>query len=357
MVTTGDIAEGMTWNAAKEKMIMTTAPKDLLANLGTNGLPMWGEYQGLCIAPGSEFKSIGSVKLVRAVATASAVVRDPNFKLLQGWIADAVTTGYVPFLDNNMDAEGSFIFSKPDLPATLNFTDWYNTAVGDTLVDQLYMYEDSTGIRPTKLILAGKWSGSANPDSTFYPLSFVAGSNATAARDVTRNTKFYVIITKVNGDGYPDLPSAKKGEPMNITYRVVEWNQQTDGELMIDGSHHLIIDKRWSDVHVGPALGSYITLGFTTDYALSDFMMQPVVAAPATPIAPSNTSVSTARFKLELTTGQFKVTALEAYDPDATDLEQEFKVTCANKLTFTIKVTQDPTGPMDWGEGYPVTVE
>jgi hypothetical protein len=361
LATNGSITEGMTWSAVKELFTLNTDPATLAANIDNQGLPMWGMYKGLCIDKGSAYKNIGTISLVRAVALADVTVSDATFTLSQGWIADAVTTGYLPFSEANRSAAGSNVFDKPDVPVSPVYKDWkYDVPTGGlSIANQLYMYENDVTPRPSKLILAGKWGESQKTDSTFYPLAFVATDNASAVRAVTRNTKFYIVITKVNGDGYNTLEEAKKGEPQNMDYQVVDWDQQQDGDILVDGTKYLILDKRWSDIHIGPSVGSYTTLSFTTNYDLTQLLMKPKGDTGNG----SNTTASTTRFRLDLLTttsiteATFKVSSLEAYDASATDLTQEFTVTCAGKLTFDIKVTQDANDPMDWHLGYPTTVD
>jgi hypothetical protein len=354
------VTEGMTWKEAKEKLILSNLPKTLADNLTTTGLPMWGECLDLCIKKGSSYQTLTpSIRLVRAVASTDVDIQATNFTLSAGWMVYGTSSGYLPYTDNLNSSGTSYVFDTPDVVRPVVYAnDWsvLPSAV-NKITDRLYMYENDTQADNTKLILAGKWSGSTKTTDTYYPLAFIDPNVPTQARAVTRNTKFLFIITNVNGDGYDNIEDAKKGEPVNMAYDVVEWNRQTDGDIMVDGSKYLIIDKRWSDAHVGPSVGSYLSLALTTNFDLAHIMLKPKGDAGTG----SNTSAETARFRLELVkntgTAALKLSALEAYDAAATDLVQQFTVTCGGKLTFDLRVTQDPTDPNDWDSGYSQTVD
>jgi hypothetical protein len=362
LVTSGSLTEGMTWSAAK-KLLTLTNPSALDSTyVATSGLPMWGEVNNVDINTDATYQNLGTIKLVRSVASVDITVTKTNFRLDEGYIANGVAKGYLPYDAANMSAANSYLFSKADMPTPVTYAaDWkYTVDVGDSaIVDQFYMYENDSTLN-TKVILKGEYLGADGKHAaTYYPLAFKDPADATKKRIVTRNTKFNIIITKVNGDGYTTIEEAKNGEEVNMEYDVVDWDVSNPGDTWIDGPKYFNIDQQWKDVRTERYAGHNIELAFRTNYDVSKIKLK----LKATDAGVADT-LATARFQLvkltrtDATTGAktyaFKITNLKDYDPAATDNPQEFIVDVDGKLSLTIQVTQESEGDLDWDDGYDV---
>ncbi|MDR0977334.1 MAG: hypothetical protein LBL78_06245 [Prevotellaceae bacterium] len=361
LVTSGQLVEGTTtWSAAK-KLLMLTNPSALGTNLATAGLPMWGEALNVNINTDATYQNLGTIKLVRSVASTDVTVTKTNFTLEQGYLVNGATTGYLPYDSDNMSGANSYLFTKADMPTPIAYADWsYTVAANDSaIVNQFYMYENDSTLN-TKVILKGTYLGAdGKGTSTYYPLAFKDPADPTKKRAVTRNTKFNIIVTKVNADGYGSLEEAKDGEEVNMEYDVVDWDVSNPGDIWIDGPKYFNIDQRWKDVQTERYADYYTELAFQTNYDVSKIKLKLRAADPGVA-----DTLATARFQLvkltrtDATTGAktyaFKISNLKDYDAAATDNPQEFIIDVDGKLSFVIKVTQKADGDLDWDDGYDV---
>ncbi|MDR0961320.1 MAG: hypothetical protein LBM62_02005 [Mediterranea sp.] len=359
LVTSGKLTEDMTWSAAKQALTLAS-PATLGTNMATAGLPMWGEAPNVNVNTDATYQNLGTIKLVRAVASADVSVTKTNFTLQEGWIANAVDKGFLPYDAANMSAAASFLFNKADMPAAVTFSDWsYTVPTGDSaIVDKFYMYENDSIVN-TKVILKGLYTGTdGKGTATYYPLAFKDPADATKKRAATRNTKFHIVITKVNADGYNTIEEAKNGEEVNMEYDVVEWDESSPGDIWVDGPKYFSVDQRWNDVHVASYAGGVVDLEFQTNYDIDDIAMK----LNATDAGVTNDTLKTDRFailKVERPDSQgvmhhyFRIITLKDYDENATDNPQDFIIDVNGKLSFTMKVTQD-YGTDGWFDGYDV---
>jgi hypothetical protein len=361
LVTSGSLTEGMTWSAAKKLLTLTNPSAMDSTYVATSGLPMWGEVLNVDINTDATYQNLGTIKLVRSVASVDITVTKTNFSLEEGYIANGVAKGYLPFDAANMDAANSYLFNKADMPTPVTYAaDWkYTVNTGDSaIIDRFYMYENDS-ILNTKVILKGEYLGADGKGAaTYYPLAFKDPADATKKRAVTRNTKFNIIITKVNGDGYNTIEEAKNGEEVNMEYDVIDWDVSNPGDTWIDGPKLFSIDQRWKDVQIASYANAVLDLEFKTNYDIDSIAFK----LKATDAGITNDTLKTARFgimKMQKTDdanvvhNYFRIITLLDYDEKATDNPQNFIVDVDGRLTFTIKVTQE-FGTDGWGDGYDV---
>ncbi|MDR0893181.1 MAG: hypothetical protein LBN24_11305 [Mediterranea sp.] len=356
------LKEDETWENLQQVLQLQTKPANIGQELSNNGLPMWGALLDRTIKPGDTFIQYSKVKLLRSVAAVNVGITAQDFVLKKGHIASAAQTGYLSYNPANgtEDSNGNLLFTKPNMPATVAYADYsYPLAQGETgIQNKFYLYENTVGAQETKLILEGSYKGGT---STFYPLAFHKTSDRVNKTPILRNTKFNIIITNVNGDGYSSLEDAKKGEEVNMEYKVVEWNEQTD-DIFMDGSQYFSIDNRRDKVLMPRDKGAIRRLRFTTSYDLNDIQMQLKGGMAG---SQKDEVTEHTRFDLQRVvendplgspSNYFKVINKLDYDAKANDLTAIFEVS-VGRLKFTITVTQTEQSDSGWDEGYDVNQE
>ncbi len=270
-VEDGDFGEGTSFADVKEVLKLVNE-----RDLEEKGLPMWGYRRGVSIFA-SAINNFGTIKVLRAVATAEITVSADNFDLSWGSVEYAANHGKLAYTFDNIKFSDTEIDSLrptqdyklrvPEVPASLTTVD---RVVAETIEDkvvevspgvmenqqiiagQLYFYEndydagknagDVVGTNYTKVVIGGVWdptpddiTDNADLDTTYYPMAFrnrtlTEGSNLRTS--IIRNTKFIFKITNVNGPGYDSVNKAKEGEDLNIEYDVIAWDEWDDLEIV-----------------------------------------------------------------------------------------------------------------------------
>lgn len=361
------VKETTTWSDAKEFLILDT-PSTF--DLTTKGLPMWGHKFGVTIndAPNN---NIGTVNLLRAVASVDISVTASDFTLEKGHLIFAANKGYLAYDPSLLSANQVTVPQSPTgMTTTIDWSKTVSAADNGTIDNYFYMYDNATPLvwtginRPTRVILEGKWTGAGGSgNTTFYPLSFRDYNSATQKfekKQVTRNNKYLITVTEVNGDGWNSIDDAKDADDVNMEYEVVMWNENEDGTIEIDGTNYFY--RAASSVVLGYKVHSTEypntkEIVIRTNYALSDVKM--TFTPGGTGVAGS---VSNGRFKAELlevdTDGTpssgdeyrcFRFTGLKDYAVD-TENPSVLYVT-AGRIAFTITVAQNFRSSEPWEDG------
>lgn len=355
LIESGVLSEGMTWNEVREVLIMYSPDQ---IDISDNGLPMWGYKLDYTVADNAN-NNMGTIKLLRSVASADIQVTASNFTLVRGYIVNGADRGYLPFsLDNisTADSNGDFSALSPEVPAAMTTTtDWSYTVTDDSnaIVNRFYMFDNDAPDNDrsyTKVVLEGYWSGSSNTATTFYPLAFREAGTSNLLQ-VTRNNKYTLIITNVNGDGFGSLAEAKEAEDVNMDYDVIDWDENYDGEIIIDGTSFFAITSK--TVTLYRPIGSSADVGFSTNVPLDNILM----SYSESETGVSGTIDTHPRFTVEIVTvteddgsryNAFRVTAKEEYGAD--DNPAVLYVT-AGRIRFTLTMTQVDESPDDWDYG------
>lgn len=234
LIQDSEINAGDTYETVRGKLLLENPAQTLCDNI-----PMWGIALGKTIAESDTRVNLGTIRLLRSVASADISIIDKTFVFEQAHIVYAVTKGYLPHLNSNLTPEGQIAILEVPASAAYDFS-WSATPTvnssGDASVEnKFYMFENdataSTAHHYTKLIVEGKFNGHS---STFYPLAF-RKDNDNKKIQAARNRKFMINVIKVNGDGYPSIDEAKEAEDVNMAYDVIEWDENEESYLIIDG--------------------------------------------------------------------------------------------------------------------------
>lgn len=269
-----DMASGTTYTYAdvKEMLVMSTSPDQISL---TNGLPMWGMALNRTITDAAT-NNLGTIKLLRSVASTDITITASDFTLAKGHIVYGADKGYFPYSSTNVSTD--FQTLLPEAPGTITtIKEWNSTpTVANQINNVFYMYEndaDGTGTKKqTKVILEGVWTGTGGSGrTTFYPLAF-RDPVSNAKHKVKRNFKYVIVITSVNGDGFGTLDEAKDAEDVNMDYEIIEWNQNNDGDIHIDGTKYFSISSK--SAVLSSQTGAVSELVFKTNYALGDILMK-----------------------------------------------------------------------------------
>ena len=327
--STGKLTEQTTtWAEARKALVLSG-----LIDRKTDGLPMWGHRYGENISTNSASNKFGTVKVLRAVATADLdFTAADNFILQEASVEFASDQGNLAFTvdpaniiyddditDFNINKpQHDYQLKTPEVPTgtdtdvqilytlpTLNSIDpiahpEIDGKTSNKIESEFYFYEnDANGENDkdyTKIVVKGKWDQGTpeDPDDdveSYYPLAFrektvynnpedpndpLNGTNLRAA--IIRNHKYQFQITNVNGNGYETPDEAKKGTDMNMTYKVIEWAQWADRDIiMMEGMWVSFADSRNEGLSKTAALyrnaGSTDEIEITTNIPLNEFKM------------------------------------------------------------------------------------
>lgn len=127
-------------------------------------------------------------------------------------------------------ARKGFVLPQTAIPAdqggsTVRY-DEKTTITDNRLTSAIYLYENA-GLRdgaknPTKLIIRGKYKGGA---SSYYRMDILEKDKNTDGtyipHNITRNTSYTLIISKIENGGYSTFDEALAAEPSNTWYEVV----------------------------------------------------------------------------------------------------------------------------------------
>ena len=352
LIAADEITEGMTWSAVCQKLVMTD-PDQISPTVG--GLPMWGNLFDKTIED-KPLNIMGEVKLLRSVASTDVSVTATNFTLSKGYLVFAADKGLLAFSASNMsapDVNGDFYSTGPEVPSGMAADQEWAYTVGsgvNTIDNFFYMYENDApddDRRYTKIVLEGKWSSSQKADPTFYPLAFRKQSDNTKLQ-ATRNNKYIIVVTGVNGDGYDTLEEAKDADDVNMEYDVIPWNMNEDDDIYIDGSKYLSLGGKSATLYRNQ--GNTYFISVTTNYDADDIMMKFAEAD-----AGENPLLENDRFKIELKEvgGQlgFLFTAKQNYSDGAADDKEATMIVTVGRIKFTISMEQTDGHPNDWIDG------
>jgi hypothetical protein len=349
-----------TYTQAREKLVLLS-PANLATNLTAKGLPMWGYLYDRTIADQTS-TNLGTITLLRAVASADITVKAANFTLEKGHVVFSANKGYLPFSPTNIDS--AYNVEEPEIPggmtadADLTYTLPSTLPASPRAIDnKFYMYENDApavaGRRSTKVILEGVYTGpGGSGKTTFYPLAFKNTDNQKL--QVKRNWKYVLIVTGVNGDGYPSLDTAKDGEDLNMDYEVIQWNGNENDNIQIIGSKY--IANYANAVELFRPAGSEKKFVVRTNFSLDDFKLK-LNNGGDFPDPNDKTEIQNDRFNVKITAGTdpneivFTVTARLDYNPDATDNPSILKVTVGGILEFKTTITQLNDSLTDWIDG------
>jgi len=356
VIENANLTEGMSLNEAFALLVMEN-PESFNLTGTNNGLPMWGCALGQTIndAPSnSSVNNLGIIKLLRSVAAVEVSVTDDTFNLLEGSIAYGANKGLLAFSTANItpNFQSDFRTINPEIPAGMTTTKtWHRIPSGSNeLKHVFYLYENDNQSAHTKVILKGEWGG-ASP--TFYPLS-LRNPETDDKLPIKRNTKFIIIVTKVNGDGYATWEEARDAEAVNINYDVIIWDDLSDESIMIDGSQFIRLQRSANDKSVDRTAILYRTAGsadsiaFSTNIPLNKFEMQ-LNNGGGFPDINDKTLIENTRFRAEIKTVNgdnfFKFTALQNYSM----LNNPSILTVTTgRITFEITIIQKDADPNDW---------
>jgi hypothetical protein len=354
----GLVAGTTTYTQAREKLVLIN-PADLAENLSTNGLPMWGYLHDQRIAD-QAYTNLGTIKLLRSVASVDITVSATNFTLEKGHVVFSADKGYLPFSHDNID-DATYNVVSPEIPSGMKadvdlvFSGLTSTPPAQEIKNEFYMYENDAPLvaerRSTKVILEGVYTGSGGSgNTTFYPLAFRDAENQKL--QIKRNWKYVLLVTKVNGDGYPSLEDAKDGEDLNMGYEVIEWNGNEDDNIQIIGSKY--VANYASAVELYRPAGSEKKFVVRTNFTLDDFELA-LDNGGDFPIEDNMTEIENERFNVTITAAGaneilFTVTARHDY-ADVTGNPSILNVTVGRILGFTTTITQTNETPVDWIDG------
>lgn len=357
------LSPGTDWLADIRPNLISASP--VLETDGMLLLPMWGEKSGVNLSQGV-VNNMGSISLLRSVASTDIMVDAgvTNFELKEARVYFAASQGLLAPLEIKYNADNE-LDMDPESPSTMqtNVTVSASTVENNSIVHQLYMFENDTdlaaagrtGRRFTRVVVGGLYDGST--EMTYYPLDFVGENNTVLP--VTRNNKYKITITKVNGGGYGDPDVASMATPVNMDFEVIRWNYFEDSDIVIDGPDYLSVEGKRAVVE--RYAGRYRDLSISTTFDLSEIGMKLNQTANGS-IQEVENGIKNDRFMARILTGAdgstfLRITALGDYVPGSTTANADVLTITASRVTFDIDIVQINEGADDWGDGGNMDIE
>lgn len=348
--------EGKTWKEVKEKLIMKS-PNSLI---NPEALPMWGFMHNVDVKD-LVINNLGKIGLVRSVASVDfsyIPTGENNFTLSTGYICYAPTTGYLPFSESNLNSTNEI--TAPESPNGMTTTNTLTYAVpsGSTAITNIfYLYDNDAALpsstkehRQSKLIISGTWnSDKGSGKITYYPIALRDKDNIRL--QVTRNTKYVITVSAVNGDGYPSIEEAMEAEDINMDYDIIPWIYENDREIFIEGPFYLSMASRLAQLTY--LAGATTELEFHSNAPTSMIKMRFAKDTSGDFVKPP---VKNKDFKVDVKEKEgktyFVITALRYYQENTGYLEDKVTVKF-HRAQFDITMQQMRSG---WGGGGDVPV-
>lgn len=344
------LIEGKNWDTEIRPYLITENPA--LADEGSLLLPMWGTKERVDIVP-DVINNIGTLWMLRSVAAAevSVLTNSDEFLLTGASLYFAATNGFlVPSPDKyNPDDPDSM---EPESPLSMQ-TKGVRVAgnvSGNAIKHQLYMFDNDTNEttggndkRYTRLVVGGRYNGGA---ITYYPLDFQQDGRLLR---VTRNCKYRVNITKVNGPGYSTAEIASEAEAVNMDFKVIEWNNFPENNLYIDGSDYIAIENR--TVVLEKYAGSSNSIPVSSSFKPQDISMEFENGQESI-----LNGIRNDRFEVEMIVNgdgiySFRVTALADYSSFSPGDNVQVLRISAKRIQFDITIVQTNYNSGDWANG------
>lgn len=352
------VNEGETFAEAYPKLVLTN-PEALVKD----NLPMWGILQGVTLSESDEVINLGTISLLRSVASTDIVIKDTSFNFEEGTIVYATNQGYLAHRFSDVSSATGQI-TGPLVPSGTTYTtSWTESATTNadsyqSIENVFYFFDNdataSTSQNYTKLIIKGSYDGGT---ATYYPLAF--RNNNQEKIQAARNRKFTITVNNVHSDGYETIEEAMEADDVAVDYEVLEWDDYSneievttpDGTLyyvsFTDGRTAQVGDLRFSEAYLffssnaitwESGAPTNVTMWFTDD----------------TTTTSTTGSVASDRFNVDLiqqSDGEyyFFITTLAAYAAtSAGNYTQTVTVNIGDLLQFTITMTQLQNG---WTQG------
>lgn len=352
------LVDGTDWSTIEPQLILTNNPNTIAY---TNGLPMWSRLTGVNIE-NKPANDLGEVKLLRSIASTDITVTNTDFVLEEVYICFGADRGLLPY----DPAAIAVVSGNPQASAPRTVTgmltdkEWSTTSISSYassyyVNNHFYMYENATSLTgihtatssPTKVVAKGRYKSG---NSTYYPLAFRnPGATPETKLQVTRNCKYILIVTRVNGDGYGTLDEAKEAEDVNAKYEVIDWNINGDNDIFVDGTRYVSVSGKTATLY-RPS-GSTCFIAVSSNYDEADILMKYLTAdTGVNPLLDTHS-----RFTVELTTidGQpgFLFTAKQAYGDGLPNDHETSMIVTAGRIEFNIAIRQLNEDPLGWNDG------
>ncbi|MCD7978709.1 MAG: hypothetical protein LUG51_16795 [Tannerellaceae bacterium] len=350
-----EIVEGKSWDNDIQPALILNNPTSLI---GSDSIPMWGIKENVNIVP-AVVNQIEGIFLLRAVASADIYNSEEDFVLKEAYIYFAPDKGYLaPTSSNYVASDKSVIV--PESPADMaNLTQsvGFQEATGGNIIYKLYLYENDAPTdvigpkRFSRLVLGGSY---LDGPVTYYPVDFAEDGNNTILQ-ATRNFKYLVNISAVNGPGYEDPDIASEEFDSRMTVNVIDWNMKEDHELVFDGPHYISLESKY--VYLFKPAGSKNTLSMTTNIETGKIQMEFMDSGNGAMVEVDNLTIQNDRFKVEILLDSneeiyaLRFTALQEYDPDVKSHNFQDVRLYSNRMEFVITIEQLDESPNEWIDG------
>jgi hypothetical protein len=375
---------------------------------------MWGYRHGATMSE-TAANNFGTIKVLRAVATAEVYISAANFELESGSVEFASNQGYLAYTTSNIELSKDATTEIPDTPdapkldyklktpevpsgttttGSISYT-LTSEDTANTLAQQFYFYEndkdESTATaskRYTKLVVKGTWNNNTASDTTddvvgYYPLAFrnpevATGTNVNQRAPIIRNTRFVFNITSVNGPGFSTIDEAKEAEDFNMDYEVIKWDEWEQSDIvMVEGMWLSVAKSRNEEARDGgvmktASLWRNVTssdqIDFTTNVDFAEFKLALDNGEVDTKLDDETVNVDgTITYKIaneyyevylvkgrsETVDGEVKThgTLLFVAKQDYADREASLLTISSDLLKYSINIVQRNSSPQDWIDG------
>ncbi|MCD8176780.1 MAG: Mfa1 fimbrilin C-terminal domain-containing protein [Tannerellaceae bacterium] len=348
------IEEETRWEEIQSALTITN-PVTIQNN--SAALPMWGQLKKVTVSD-QNINNLGTIRMLRAVASANIYFTlNPAVNGGGTFIPHVVYVYYGANKAFVAPAEENLVFADEakkiltGVKAPVSPADMYTIrqdsafATGNAFANTIFMFDNETtdenaknNNKRTRLVVGGYFNGSST--LTYYPIHFV-NSDLQTVLPVTRNDRYNIFISSVNGEGYPDPDEAADNATVNLNYKVIDWNEHDDNDIAVDGINYLSISSK--NVTLYRNEGSKQTIRLSGTYKKEDIILSFSNSLNGTSDY-TNYIATNNRFKAELkgtaTELELTVTALGEYSSANTELNFDTLRIEAGRVHFDVKIEQ-----------------
>lgn len=351
---------GEAWATIENRLILTETESIID---GQKVLPMWGYMKNVTITD-NVVNNLGTIRLLRSVASVN-VTFDPertglDFTPTIAYLYFGADKAYASPIESNWDLKNEVLqgivkpLSPDDMTTTVKKESGFDEATG--MSNTFYTFDNSadtyldgsTQNRRTRLVVGGYFD---DPSTlSYYPLDFFKTGQDSLLK-VTRNSQYSLTITSVNGEGWPDPDIAADKAPVNITYDVINWTENTHKNIAVDGVDYLSISTK--SVTLQQKEGSKAVIRVSGTFEADAFTLSfKGNHNGEQQLSGTGVGIENNRFRVEMvgneTNHTITVTALGNYSANANENLDEFVIE-AGRIRFNVDIKQINSG--GWYDG------
>lgn len=217
------------------------------ASAGYKPIPMWGIKEGVQVSKESNLTGDNAFDVTRVLAKVNVKIalesgQQGTFELVSVRYHNRRTKGQL--IPNDWNPANTHV-QKPSLVKNDIGIEAPLLYEGATCENEIYILETPAGSKNEHpkypcLVVGGKYNGVLG----YYRIDFAnkEGENSNYI-PILRNHTYDIIITQVDGYGFPDPDDAYNSVSVNMEAKIIDWYPNTIGDIYFDGLNYLSIER------------------------------------------------------------------------------------------------------------------